>query len=66
MLPINYESSEPALFYRLNNPGFKSQKGQDTFLLLKNVHITSEAHLATYSTGTGVLSQGINVTIHSI
>jgi len=66
MLPISYESSEPALDYRLNNPGFKSQKGKATFFLLKNVHITSEAHPATYPTGTGVLFQGINLTIHSI
>ena len=66
MLPTSYESSEPALDYGLNNPGFKSQQGQEIFILLKNVHITSGAHPATYFTGTGILSQGINLTIHSI
>jgi len=65
-LPMSYESSEPALDYGLNNPGFKSQQGQEIFFILKNVHITSGAHPATYFTGTGVLSQGINLTIHSI
>jgi len=66
MLPMSYESSKPALDYGLNNPGFKTQKRQEIFFLLKIIHITSGAHPATYSTGTGVLSQGIKLTIHFI
>jgi hypothetical protein len=62
----SYESSEPALDYGMNSPGFKSQKGQEVFFLPKNVHVTSGTHPATCSTGAGVLSQGIKLNIHSI
>jgi hypothetical protein len=66
MLPPSYRLSRPALGYGLNNPGFKSQKRQEIFFFLQNVHSTSGAHPASYSIGTSVLSQGIKLTIHSI
>jgi hypothetical protein len=44
--------------YGTDGPGFESGQGQEISCSLKTEHTGSEAHIATYSMGTGVLSRG--------
>jgi hypothetical protein len=45
--------------YRLDSLGFKSQLVQEIFLFDTNMQAISGAHPASYSVGTGVLSDGV-------